>query len=268
MSNTSRHDAWQAGDSYDRYMGRWSRLVAPRFLDWLGAPAAKDWLDVGCGTGALTAAIVAHCAPRSVVSIDPSAGFLDKARGTVGAHLAEFHLGDAQALPVTDHSKDVVVSGLVLNFVPDRPKALSEMQRVARQGATVGFYVWDYPGGGVEFMRAFWTAAVALDAAALDLKEDRRFPFCTLDGLQQLATAAGLLSVAATTIEVPTLFNDFDDFWLPFTLGAGPAPGYCAGLQPEARERLRLRLSDELPRQPDGTIAMQVRAFAVRGKAG
>ncbi len=265
MTEASRHDAWQAGDSYDLYMGRWSRGVAPRFLEWLGAGEGLDWLDVGCGTGALSGAIVEGCAPRSVLGIDPSDGFVAKARANVLDPRATFETGDAQALPVEAASRDVVVSALVLNFVPDREKALAEMRRVARPGGTVGFYVWDYPGGGVGFMRAFWTAAAALDPKARDLTEDRRFPFCTLEGVTAMAKAAGLGDVRSTAIEMPTVFKDFDDFWRPFTLGAGPAPAYCASLEPAVRERLRTKLDDSLPRGDDGSIPLKVRAWAVRG---
>ena len=194
MTDASRHDAWQAGDSYDLYMGRWSRQIAPPFLDWLGAGSGLDWLEIGCGTGALSAAILSHCDPRSLICIDPSEGFLAKARSNVADARADFQTGDAQALPLKEHSADVIVSALVLNFVPDKEKALAEMKRVARAGATVAFCVWDYPGGGLEFVRAFWTAAAALDRNAVDLTEDRRFPFCTPEGLTALARDAGLAS--------------------------------------------------------------------------
>lgn len=266
MSETSRHDAWQAGDSYDAYMGRWSRQVAPRFLDWLGAPPGLDWLEVGCGTGALSATILARCAPRSLLAVEPSEGFIAVARRNVPDARARFEVGDAQALPLEASSRDVVVSALVLNFVADRPKAVAEMKRVLRSGGTAAFYVWDYPGGGVQFMRAFWMAAAALDPSARDLTEDRRFPFCTPDQLSALASDAGLQSVECAPIEVPTVFRDFDDFWRPFTLGAGPAPGYCSKLEPAARERLRQKLSDDLARNADGSIGMIARAWAVKTK--
>ena len=264
MMQSSRHDGWQAGDSYDRYMGRWSRQIAPRFLDWLDARDGLDWLEVGCGTGALSATIVERCNPKSLIAIDPSEGFIIRARANVPDERAVFQVGDAQALATGTASRDVIVSALVLNFIPDREKALAEMKRVARSGATVGFYVWDYPGGGVEFMRAFWEAAIALDPRALDLSEDRRFPFCTPDRLTDSAKTAGLASVDCTPIEVPTLFKDFDDFWHPFTLGAGPAPGYCMSLDPQARERLRQSLHDSLPRREGGLIPLKTRAWAVK----
>jgi ubiquinone/menaquinone biosynthesis C-methylase UbiE len=264
MAEASRHDAWQAGDRYEAYMGRWSRLVARRFLDWLKVRDRLEWLDVGCGTGALSAAVLARRSPTSLVSIDPSEGFLAAARATVVDPRAEFRIGDAQALPLEAASRDVVVSALVLNFVPDKQKALAEMKRVIRPDGTVAFYVWDYPGGGMELMRAFWTAATALDPAAAELSEDRRFPFCTRDGLLQMTKDAGFTDAECTAIEVPTVFRDFDDYWRPFTLGAGPAPGYCTNLAPEARQRLHDKLRADLPTQPDGSMALKARAWAVK----
>jgi len=221
MAETSRYDAWQAGDSYDYYMGRWSRQIAAPFLDWLDAPAGLEWLEIGCGTGALSAAILKQCSPKSLISVDSSEGFLIQARANLPDAAVEFRVEDAEALGLETASRDVVVSALFLNFVPEKDKALAEMKRVARAGGTVGFYVWDYPGGGVEFMRAFWNAATALDRDALDLAEDRRFPYCTPDGLVNLAAKAGLTSVVCTPIEAPTRFKDFDDYWTPFTLGPG-----------------------------------------------
>jgi SAM-dependent methyltransferase len=177
---------------------------------------------------------------------------------------AEFRVGDALGLALETGSRDAVVSALVLNFVPDKAKALTEMKRVARPGGTVGFYVWDYPGGGLELASAFWEAAVSLDPSAAELAEDRRFPFCTPDGLTAVAVAAGLTPVYSVPLEVTTVFRDFDDFWQPFTLGAGPAPGYCVSLDPVARERLKARLAETLPRGDDGTIPLVARAWAVK----
>ena len=268
MSEVAKHDAWSAGDSYDAYMGRWSRKMAVQFLDWLDPAAKLDWLDVGCGTGALSSAVLSRCNPRSLAGIEQSAGFVATAQRNVDDKRATFEVGDAQKLPFDDDSKDIVASALVLNFVPDIPKALSEMKRVVRPGGTVAFYVWDYPGGGIGFMRAFWNAAIALDPGASSFAEGKRFQFCTSAELTGLVTNAGLQSVDCAAMEIPTVFADFDDFWHPFTLGTGPAPGYCVSLSDEAREKLRMKLSDDLPRQDNGTIALNARAWAIRSVAG
>jgi SAM-dependent methyltransferase len=153
-------------------------------------------------------------------------------------------------------SRDVVASALVLNFVPDKRKALAEMKRVARAGGIIGYYVWDYPGGGVEFMRAFWNAAKFFDPAAVDLSEDGRFPFCTPDGLTELMRDAGLARTDCTPIEVPTVFRDFDDYWHPFTFAA------------DARQRLKERLRKSLPRRDDGAIPLKARAWAIKAVVG
>jgi ubiquinone/menaquinone biosynthesis C-methylase UbiE len=267
MTNADHHDAWHAGGGYDAYMGRWSRRLAPRFLEWLDAPPGLDWLDVGCGTGALSSVILAQCAPRDLIGIEPAEGFLARARENVADPRARFEIGDAQALPLPEASRDVVASALVLNFVPDRAKALAEMRRVARPGGRIGFYVWDYPGGGIELMRAFWDAATTLDPAASDFAEGKRFPFCTQRELGAMAEAAGLAAIETIAIEIPTVFRDFEDYWHPFTLGVGPAPGYCASLPDDARGRLRDRLQESLSPAPDGTIALKARAWAVKSLA-
>ncbi len=267
MIETTRHDVWAAGDNYDRYMGRWSRRIAPLFLDWLQPAAGLDWLDVGCGTGALSGAILERCQPKSLLAIDASSGFIETAYSKFADPRVTFDVGDAQALDAGDHSRDVIVSGLMLNFVPDRMKALREMRRVVRPGGQVAFYVWDYPGGGIEFMRAFWNAAVELDPAASGLTEGSRFPFCTRETLAAEVQEAGLLSVETSAIEAATTFADFNDYWQPFSLGTGPAPGYCASLEPAARERLRQKLDADLPREADGSIRLHARAWAVRARA-
>lgn len=265
MNETSRHDAWNAGDSYDAYMGRWSRQIAAKFLDWLDMEEKLDWLEVGCGTGALSESILSKCEPDSLLGVEQSEGFVTTARKNITDDRVEFQVGDAQDLALPDQSRDSVVSALVLNFIPDKEKALREMIRVARRGGTVAFYVWDYPGGGVEFMRAFWQAAISINPEAADLAENKRFPYCTREGLEGLTSAAGLVEIKSTPLEAPTIFKSFDDFWNPFTLGAGPAPGYCMNLEPEARDQLRSTLLNRLPIQDDGSIPMKIRAWGIKG---
>jgi SAM-dependent methyltransferase len=169
-------------------------------------------------------------------------------------------------LPLPDATFDRVVSGLVLNFVPDQPRAVAEMARVVRPGGEVALYVWDY-AGGMQLMRRFWDAAAALDPRAAELDEGRRFPTCRPEPLRQLFETDGRLhGVATRSIEVPTIFRDFDDYWTPFLGGQGPAPGYCVALPEGARSALRDRLRASLPRQPDGSIHLVARAWAIRGR--
>jgi SAM-dependent methyltransferase len=263
-ATTSRHDAWSAGDAYERYMGRWSRLVAARFLDWLAAPAGAAWLDLGCGTGALTQTILARCEPRSIVAIDQSADFVAHARAATSDERVRmrFDVADAQSLPLADASVDVAASALVLNFVPDRVAALRELRRVVRPGGPISFYVWDYPGGGMGFMDAFWKAALVLDPNAVKLGEGGRFPFCTAQGLTALCAEAGLSPVTVAPIEIETRFASFEDLWQPFTLGAGPAPGYCVSLPEEKRAALKERLKQDVG--GDGPVSFTARAWAVK----
>lgn len=262
MSGSAAFDAWSAGDSYEHYMGRWSRLVAAKFVAWLSPPDQAAWLEIGCGTGALTAAILAGAVPRSLLSIDPSADFVAHARAATGDKRARFEMADALKLPAEPASIDVVTSGLVLNFVPDRPAALAEMQRVMKPDGLLSFYVWDYPGGGIRFIRQFWLAAIEIDPAAVELGEDRRFPFCTREGLLALCHEAGLRDVVIAPVEIETRFEDFEAFWQPFTLGAGPAPGYCMSLAEDHRARLKTRLAERLGEA--GPISLVARAWMAK----
>jgi len=261
MTETAQHDSWSAGRSYDHYMGRWSRLIARDFLAWLHVPDNADWADIGCGTGALTGTILEAANPKSVAGFDLSEGFVAHARQAIPDGRARLEVASAEDLPLADNSVDAIASALVLNFVPDKKKALSEFQRVTRPGGTLSFYVWDYPGGGMGFIDAFWKAAAALDPAARDLDEGARFLFCTPEGLQSLCDQAGLHDPVLKPIEVETVFADFDAFWHPFTLGAGPAPGYCMSLSEPDRERLRTLLQDRLG---NGEVRLTARAFAVK----
>lgn len=260
----SQTDTWAQGDAYEPYVGRWSRLVAADFLEWLALPPGGDWLDVGCGTGALTRAVLLQAAPASVTGIDPAVGFVSYARRSVNDKRARFGAGDAMALPAEDEAFSTVVSGLMLNFVPRQDAALAEMVRVTRHGGTVAAYVWDY-ADRMQMMRVFWDAAVELDPAAAEKDEGPRFPVCKPGPLAQLFESAGLAEVVVQGIEVPTRFRDFDDYWSPFLGGQGPAPGYVMSLPEEKRAALRERIRSMLPVAPDGSISLVARAWAVRG---
>jgi SAM-dependent methyltransferase len=264
MASRTDHDAWSAGHSYEHYMGRWSRMVAARFLDWLDAPRGLEWLEVGCGTGALTSAILHRCSPKAILATDASEDFVGFARQAINDPRAGFRAAAAQSLPADDKSVDVVTSGLVLNFVPDRLAGLRDMRRVLRRDGILSFYVWDYPGGGIGFIDAFWKAAATLDPKSAELDEAARFPFCTPDGLADLCAEAGLAGAEIAPIDIVTDFADFEAFWHPFTLGAGPAPGYCMSLPPDRRDALKAALFDRL--KPDGRISLTARAWAMKSR--
>ena len=257
-------DTWSSGAKYEAYVGRWSRLVAREFILWLAIPTARRWLDVGCGTGALTQTILNIAEPDAVTGVDPSEGFLAHARATITDPRARFLVGDAQAAAIESESVDAVVSGLALNFVPDTARAAAEMARVTRPEGTVAVYVWDY-AGEMQFMRYFWDAAAAVDLNARELDEGPRFPICHPDALERLFSAAGLRDVTTRAIDIATTFRDFDDYWTPFLGGQAPAPGYAMSLSEDRRTELREYLRARLPYDGDGSIPLIARAWAVRG---
>ena len=255
-------ETWASGDAYESYVGRWSRAVAAEFLDWLGVGPGRRWLDVGCGTGALTAAILDRCDPVKVLGVDPSVAHIAWATARVEDGRARFAVAGAAELP--EFAADAVVSGLVLNFVPDPGAALAAM-RARAPGGVVAAYVWDY-AGGMELMRRFWDAALALDPNVVDLDEGARFGICRPDRLERLWRDQGLVDVATRPIDIPTRFRDFDDYWTPFLGGQGPAPGYAISLDEDRQAELRERIRADLPVASDGSIDLVARAWAVRGR--
>ncbi|HET7701852.1 MAG TPA: class I SAM-dependent methyltransferase [Candidatus Limnocylindrales bacterium] len=257
-------DRWSGGDAYERYVGRWSRQVAPIFVDWLAVEPGRRWLDLGCGTGALTATILERAAPASVVGIDPSADFVEHARGGVPDRRASFAVGSAQAIPLDDANVDVAVAGLVLNFVPEPAEGLAEMVRVTAPGGIVAAYVWDY-AEGMQLVRHFFDAAITLDPAATAEDEGVRFPFCRPEPLRQAFAAAGLDAVEVRAIEIATVFANFDEYWTPFLSGVGAAPAMAMRMEEGQRNAIRDRLRVTLPTEPDGSIRLSARAWAARG---
>lgn len=260
-------EAWKKGGSYEQYVGRWSRMVARIFLEWLTIPSGQTWGDVGCGTGALVESILAQCEPKSVVAIDSSEGFLAEARHRISDERVRFEVADASALPWPNASCAATVSGLVLNFVPDPTAMVKEMLRVTQPGGKVAIYVWDY-GGGMQMMRYFWDTALEVNPGDAALDEARRFPICQPEPLEALLRDAGLTSVAVRSIDVRTIFQDFDDFWLPFLGMQGPAPTYLASLNAETRDQIRDALEVRLATSSadgHGSIDLTARAWAVQG---
>jgi SAM-dependent methyltransferase len=263
-TDLSFHDVWASGKLYEPFVGRWSRLVAHEFIHWIHVLENSCWLDVGCGTGALSQTILKLANPRKVKGVDRSESFAAFARHQTDHPKATFEVGDAQALPVEAETYDVAVSGLVLNFVPQPDRMVAEMRRAVCKGGTVALYVWDY-ADKMQFLRYFWDAAAALDPAAQELDEGRRFPLCSPDALTELFQGGGLTDVQARPIDIPTDFKDFDDYWTPFLGGQGPAPSYTMSLSEERRAQLRERLYNSLPFAVDGSIPLIARAWAVQG---
>lgn len=257
-------DIWQSGHAYDHFMGRWSKLVAVKFLDWLKPEKNLTWVDVGCGSGVLGEFIIAQCSPQKVYSIDQSEGFVQTAQQRLGPR-AQCMVGDALDLPLDTDSVDLAVSALVINFIPEPVKAVSEMKRVTRPGGYIASYIWDYPGR-MEFLQLFWDAAVGLDERAKPLHESRRFYSANTDYLQSIFCQAGITDILTAPVEIETRFDSFDDYWQPFLGGQGPAPTFVQSLEEGNREQLKALLKDRLLIQSDGSIELFARAWAVRGR--
>lgn len=261
---TEPPDKWMSADAYERFMGRWSRQLAKAFIQWFAPAASWNWLEVGCGTGALTQAIYHNAHPASVDACDPSPQFVSFARRSLANPAITFLVAGADELPHREDGFDAVVSGLVLNFIPSPDLAVRSMISRLRPGGMLAAYVWDY-AEGMQFLRLFWDAAVDLDPAAADLDEGHRFPICHPEALADMLEGAGLNSVETHALEIDTPFPDFESYWAPFLGGTGSAPTYVVSLHPTAREQLRLRLREQLSPAADGSIQLTARAWAVRG---
>jgi SAM-dependent methyltransferase len=262
----SEPPTWGSGDGYEGYVGRWSRLVAAAFIDRLAVAPGAAWVDVGCGTGAVTETILERTAPASVLGVDPSEAFIDHARAHVTDERASFAVGDGAAVPMGDDAVDAAVSGLVLNFVPDPVAMLAELRRVTRPGGAVAIYVWDY-AAGMQLMRHFWDAAIEQDPAVAEGAEHRRFTICRPDPLREAFERAGMPDARVEPIDVPTVFRDFDDYWRPFLMATAPAPRHAMSLSESGRADLRERLRAGLPVEDDGSIHLVARAWAALATA-
>jgi ubiquinone/menaquinone biosynthesis C-methylase UbiE len=253
--------AFDDGAVYERFMGRWSRAVGAIFLDWLAPPPSARWLDVGCGTGAFTRLILDTCVPADVAGVDPASEQIDYARTLRGARQVDFRVADAQALPFPDRTFDVVASALVLNFIPDRPCALTEMRRVCRRGGLVAAYVWDFAAErGPTWPLIHGMREIGCEVPRIPGSEDTGSTELT-----SLFEQAGFGEVSVRSIDVTMTFPSFADFWQSNVPRFTPN-GKAIWSMPEAE---RARLSDAaraaLPMDHEGRIAYAARANAVKG---
>jgi SAM-dependent methyltransferase len=253
-----------ASAAYERFMGRWSRLLAPVYISFAQIESGDRVLDVGAGTGSLASALEATPGVKEVVGVDPSEGLIAYARQNAKAGRARFEVGDAQALKFDDASFDKTMSLLVMNFVPDHDKAIAEMRRVTRPGGGVSACVWDY-SDGMQMLRYFWDEAVALDPTA-DKKDERHMKLSREGQLGEAWKKAGLKSVQERLLVIEQSYSSFDDYWEPFLKGAGPAGAYAVSLPEERRRQLELRLRKRLlGGRDDGPFVLKAGAWAVRG---
>ncbi len=257
-------DTFSNAKAYEGYVGRWSQLVAHEFIPWLNIAPGLTWLDVGAGTGILTQAILQQAAPAKVIGVDLSREYIEFARQQVQDDRVEFRVDDAANIASETLQFDAAVAGLVLNFLPAPQQAVNTMTQAVKSGGTVAAYVWDYRGQ-MEMMRHFWDAAIKVDASAAEADAGQRFAIANPDNLRSALASAGLTAVEVIPIDVPTRFQDFDDYWLPFLAAQGSVSKYLRGISDDTRTALSDQLQRQLPIRDDGTISLVARAWAVKG---
>jgi len=253
--------------AYELYVGRWSRKIAKEFVDWLDVPTEYVWLDVGTGTGILSDIILKQANPSKVVGIDTSRAYIALAQEQVKDTRAQFKVGDANDLDLSDLSDskfDVAVAGLVINFLPSPQLAIKNMVQSVKVGGMVATYVWDY-ADKMEMMRHFWDAAIRIDSTAIELDSGNQFTICHPDNLKALFEAENINSVDVSAIDIQTNFKDFQDYWQPFVAAQGSVSKYLHSLNEETLNALQDQLRKQLPIETDGSIHLIARAWAVKG---
>jgi len=254
-------------EAYERFMGRWSRLVAPLLVDFARLPEEGEVLDVGSGTGALAFAVAQKKPKVRVVGIDPSREYVAYAASRdMFPPRARFETGDAQSLRFADSAFGGSVSLLVFNFIPDPGKALREVRRVTAGGGSISAAVWDYPEG-MKMLRVFWDAAVGVDAGA-EKRDEKHMPLCRPGELAKLWTQGGLENVEERPLDVEMKFQSFADYWEPFLLGQGPAGAYASSLSKDALTALQAAVRSRLSvKNENAGFTLPGRVWAVRGTA-
>ena len=259
---SARENLFTDGEAYERLMGRWSQPAGVQFLDWLGLANGLRWLDVGCGNGAFTEVLLARGAPSEVIGIDPSEDQLNYARSRAGVAKARFQQGSAMALPFDDDSFDVAAMALVITFVPDPQQAVAEMARVVRPGGMVASYMWDVPGGGLPLEPIY----VAMNSLGFPHVLPPSAAVSRLAAMRALWEGAGFEAIDSRVIRIPVTYSNFDEFWQSNNVRVGPVGKAINEMAPEARDKLKARLREQLPTSPDGRIAYEAFANAVKGR--
>ena len=251
-------------DAYERFMGRWSRRLAPLLVKFAAVDVQDSVLDVGSGTGALAFALAEALPAVRVTGVDPSTAYVRYAQTRTSGDRVRFQVGDAQALDIPSATFDKTLALLVMNIIPDSAKALREMLRVTRPGGVVAAAVWDYDEG-MQMLRVFWDEAVALDSA-IAARDERHMPLSKRGELAALWRSHGLERVEEQPITIDLPFASFDDYWRPFLGGQGPAGAYVVSLLEPRRAALEARLRARLfGQRPDGPFSLEGRAWAVKG---
>jgi SAM-dependent methyltransferase len=250
-------------DSYERFMGQWSRAVGSRFLEWISGPSGLNWLDVGCGTGILMELIVQRCAPAAVFGIDPQRAQIEHAKRQTFAPRVTLRVAHAEALPFSDAAFDIVACALALNFIGDRPRALAEMRRVARRNATVAAFVWDF-----EAERSpSWPLRVAMRTIGVDVPEIPGTAASSVSALMRMFEQARFREISTTTIGVKLGYADFDAFWIAQTPSYSPTTRVIEAMSQPEREELMVRVRGAVPSRDDGRIEYEAVANAVKARA-
>ena len=260
--------SWNSADSYEKFMGRWSLEIGKHFIEMLAETTDivnKRWVDVGCGTGALSEVVFQKTSPEYILGIDPSQDFIDKAQQKINQSNVEFTTTTAENIPLPSESIDFVVSGLALNFMSDPNTSLSEMKRVLKPNGLLACYVWDY-ADKMEFLRYFWDAVVQLDPESQIYDEGEKFPICNPNKLQELFNSIGMKNIRNDEITIQTPFSSFDKYWKPFFGGQGPAGEYLASVNDEKQTQIAFQIENSLPISTDGSITLIAKAFTIQGK--
>jgi ubiquinone/menaquinone biosynthesis C-methylase UbiE len=262
-----KNNSWNNSELYNEFMGKWSSIVAKEFINWLIREnnfEQKKWLDVGCGTGALSFEILKKTKPLSVVGIDPSKEYLPK---KTQFENSTFLVGSAENHQFRNSEFDIIVSALALNFMTNKENSIRKILKILKPGGTFALYVWDY-AEKMEFLRYFWNAVVQENPESVKFDEAQLFPICNRDKLKKLFIDCGIKEIFENDIVIETKFDNFDQYWNSFLGGQGPAGQYILSIEEKRRNDIKSYLKESIPISKDGSINLIARAFAIKGKNG